>query len=644
VESLLQRLSNRANAIEPTFLQVYLDRLYREEYQRTEGKNMIFRTKDLDYIGPIDDILAEFVDEQVFKMPDSKLAWTILKCFVSLEGTKVPLRVDEVSDALQQLGEDVPRQKLIENLEELVSKRILKSADEEARMELRHDSLALKIYERISIQEKERLEVQRFLSLSFKEYQKRGTLLKDDDLAYILPHQRKLQLSPEMQSFLSTCQKHSRIAKRKAVNRRIVFSLIILLACSAIIGWYYTGQEKERADRAAEAAKLATIKAQEEQEKAEASQSLAKFQEAEALKQAEIASSAQLQAELESKKARLAEQMARQEQSLAEAAELRALASAREALLQKSIAETAQAEEMRLGRLSLARQMALRAQQMEFPARAQLSMQAYQTHLANQGINGESAIYEALLNALKGADKNAFLIQQIDFKVQSWQVFKQQVFFESSPKEYYRWDSSSSKILSLQGPPPKLAISKSDFDIMGKYSVRWESGQLEWKGPNNDIRTFKVQVEGLVQVRVSPNGDYIAWGQDDGKVFLLKVSNGNILQLSSHFAGLSDLRFDPKNGRLASSGFDRMVQIWDLNQISKSPLRITDLGYWVQGIQFEGPDHIWVLSYEGHLYRFPLNSSDLFDQLCELKLPLPEQKEWQQWTEGKLELQNPCVP
>lgn len=650
-ESLLKRLSGRGKTVEPTFLQVYLDRLYREEYERKGGKNLAFKNEDLDRIGQIDDILAEFVDEQVFKMEEPKLAWDILKCFVSLEGTKVPLRPEEVAESLKQLGSTCSAEALQNNLQELVSKRILKSADEEGRIELRHDSLALKIYERISLQEKERLEIQRFLSLSFQEYKKRGTLLKEEDLAYIAPHQRKLELSPEIQSFLQQSQKRSRTARRKARNQRIIALLILLLAISSLVGWYYTGQEKERANLAAIAAQEASAKAQTEKQRAESEKKKAENQEAEALRQADLASLARIKAEEESEKAQAAERQAQAEKSIARKAEIQAQENADEALRQKTLAEAAKADEERLRKLGLARQLALRAQQMEYPARGQLALQAFKIHQNQGGKDREPAIFSALLSAHRGANEQAFLLGRLNFKVAAWQLRSGVPMFRDAENNYYQWQSSKAKAekISAQSWIEERAIPiGGSADIQrqnGNYVVSAnKEGKISYFQKGELPLVLNKSGKGISSISISSDGQWLAWGQDDGKVYLYHLPTNTQRQLASHFSAVSDLQFDPNNQQLASSGYDRMVQVWSLENLSQSPLRITDLAYWVAGIQFEDADHLWLNTYEGHLYRFELNSQNLFTLLCQENLAPPSSAEWKQWTDGQAELLKACEP
>lgn len=636
-ETLLQRLSGPQHAVEPTFLQVYLDKLF-----QVQGAKAAFRKEDLDKIGPIDDILGEFVDEQVFKMEEPKLAWSILKCFVSLDGTKLPLPKNEIAKVLGQLGVNCPADKLQNYLEELVSKRILKSADEESRLELRHDSLALKIYERISLQEKERLEVQRFLNLSFKEFQKRGTLLKEEDLAYIAPHERKLDLSAEMTMFIERSRKNSISARRKARNQRIIALLILLLALSSLGGWYYSGLEKERANAEAARAQNESEKAKNQKEIAEAQKEKALSQEAEALKQAQLAQAAENLAEEKSQRAIAAEKEARLEKQAADEARASAQLNAQEALSQKAKAEVAKAEETRLRRISQARQMALKAQQMEFPARAQLALQAFLLHKEQKGDPEEAAIFEALLAAKRSKLKDPFLLQNLEVQIIDFVRSPEGIRLQSSDGALYSWENSK---LSLIEAAPQGFSHQNKMDEAGGYKIRaTESGQLFYENPQGEEAELSLKTEDLSVVKISADGHWIAWGQQNGSLYAYHVPSGERRQLPAHYSAVSDLSFSPNSQQLASSGYDRMVQIWDLQNLNKSPRRINNLAFWVACIEFGPKDNLWVNTYEGQLYKFPLKTHALHDSLCADALPLPNSKEWQQWAAEGIPLKNPCQP
>jgi WD40 repeat protein len=78
---------------------------------------------------------------------------------------------------------------------------------------------------------------------------------------------------------------------------------------------------------------------------------------------------------------------------------------------------------------------------------------------------------------------------------------------------------------------------------------------------------------------------------------------------------------------LASSSYDRSVKIWDLENLLERPREIINLAYWASAVQFE-KEHIWLSTFEGHLFQFPIHSQYLADLLCQKDLGKIDDSQW----------------
>ncbi len=280
-EALLNKLSPDSTEVELTYLQVYLDKLYKQSPDT-------FTHSLLQSFGDVKDLLGSFLDEQIAELETPDEGLIILKAFVSTKGTKRQITEEEVQDYARTLGKNIEISQLKSLIQKFVALRILRDKNESGRYELRHDALAAKIYEKITLVEKELLEIRQFIENAHDNYQRRKLLLSKADLSYIAPYEDKIYFGNELQNFVDKSKREVEKAKRR---KRFIVSAaaIILIAVFAGFTWWALN---ERA-KAVEKEKIAiieknkAIKAIEEAGIAKTEANLAK-QEADSLRKMKI--------------------------------------------------------------------------------------------------------------------------------------------------------------------------------------------------------------------------------------------------------------------------------------------------------------------------------------------------------------------
>ena len=409
-EKLIKKLSPEKSQIELTFLQVFLDKIYKNATLEAQNSESVQFTNDqIEDLGQLGDVLAEFVDEQLFQMDDPKAALMVLKSFVSLQGTKVQNTVDEVVNYCADLGYNFTGEKVEGIIRSFVNKRILKDHDDNHKYELRHDSLAQKIFEKITNQERELLDVKQFLNYSYNEYEKRGTLLTDDDLSYISFYERNLEINQELNEFIEKSKKHSTKRLRSRRVKTVIISIILLLLVTSILGLFNAQRQRERAET------LATV-AQEEKERAENQKSVADQQRALAIQneakaanqaaiarqQTDLANQAKNEAEKQSLIALEQKTIAEKEKKEANKARESAEISEKEAVSQKDRAEEQRRIALRLRTLSLSKELAIKSTYTaDKDLKALLSLHALRFIQENQGNLHDPDLYQSLYRARK---------------------------------------------------------------------------------------------------------------------------------------------------------------------------------------------------------------------------------------------------
>ncbi len=240
-EALIEKLSPDSAEVELTYLQVYLDKLFKVSDSGF--------TKDLiESFGDVKDLLGSFLDEQIAELESPDEGLTILKAFVSTKGTKRQITESEVTDYALTLGKQIESEQLRSLIQKFIALRILRDKDENNRYELRHDALAAKIYEKITLVEKELLEVRQFIEHAYENYKRRKVLLNKTDLSYIAPYEDKIYFGKNLQEFLNKSKYEDEKAKRR---KRILISTaaIILLLIFAGFSWWALNERSKAQDK-----------------------------------------------------------------------------------------------------------------------------------------------------------------------------------------------------------------------------------------------------------------------------------------------------------------------------------------------------------------------------------------------------------
>jgi len=253
--------------IELTYLQVVLDKLYKRALAASPDRPEL-KHEDLDALGSLDNILGDFLTEQLGAMPDAMAptAEAILKSMVTTEGTKKPMRLEELLEELPGLECEAERAAVLDALGRLVAVRILREKDDAGGYELRHDALAGKIFERMSAMEKDLLEIVARLESRLREYEKDGDLLDATMLRRAAPFAPRLGFKPKLAKLIEDSQRE---AKKRLRRRRMVLGGLVALAFVVLAGFTaWNVRERNEAKRQEGIAKANETKAMEQEARA----------------------------------------------------------------------------------------------------------------------------------------------------------------------------------------------------------------------------------------------------------------------------------------------------------------------------------------------------------------------------------------
>lgn len=243
---IVSQVAEERSLIELTYLQIYLDRLYElakskqgalAGYSNSITNNwaepITFNPELVKELSTIGDVLGEYLEEQVRKVQnrlpktEERQVWTILNLLVTDDGTRISMDLHEATNLMYSHGASKENIKFC--LDELSKVRIIQLSEQ--RVELAHDSLALKIVERLTTEEKNLAKAKEILQTGLKTYQNTGEVLSKNSLSLIEPHLESFPLIYEEQDLITKSKR--RIKANKIIKTLSLISIIFILGILA---------------------------------------------------------------------------------------------------------------------------------------------------------------------------------------------------------------------------------------------------------------------------------------------------------------------------------------------------------------------------------------------------------------------------
>lgn len=222
---IIDNISVGKSGIPLTYLQVYMDMLYREDFARTYPNDhpialppLTFTKAEIDEFGRIDDVLDRYLKEktlelqqrlqQDFKDCPPNFVSQVLDIFVTEEGTKRPINYQKINEEFKL----EPTAAIVNGSTSMVSKclealenyRILRIGDNT--IELAHDSLGLLIDQNRTDDQRLLNQVKIRLVNAYREYEETGQFLTEKQLVGMEEFFPQLHLEKKIDAFITESQ------------------------------------------------------------------------------------------------------------------------------------------------------------------------------------------------------------------------------------------------------------------------------------------------------------------------------------------------------------------------------------------------------------------------------------------------------
>ena len=93
-----------------------------------------------------------------------------------------------------------------------------------------------------------------------------------------------------------------------------------------------------------------------------------------------------------------------------------------------------------------------------------------------------------------------------------------------------------------------------------------EAQEATFEGSDLTGSVFMRPIDGIVSVALSPNGQYVAGGTNNGEIRLWQATDGQLLlAFQGHIKLTWSLAFNPASTHLVSGGYDGLVKVWEVS-------------------------------------------------------------------------------
>ncbi|MGB6301608.1 MAG: AAA-like domain-containing protein [Rivularia sp. (in: cyanobacteria)] len=148
-------------------------------------------------------------------------------------------------------------------------------------------------------------------------------------------------------------------------------------------------------------------------------------------------------------------------------------------------------------------------------------------------------------------------------------------------REFNRFNSYPDRLRTLSFSPDGNFIASGDDNNTVKL----------WNMEGNLLKVFKSHTDNIWSVKFSPSGDMIASASDDGTVKLWNVKNGSLIKtIPAHIdSWVRSISFSPDGKLLASSDSEGWIKLWNVKEKTLVKAIQAHPSHWVTYVQFS-PD------------------------------------------------------
>ena len=248
-EKVIQTISAGKGRAELTYLQVFLDAMY----QAADDDNVVFTHDLVERLGGIEDVLADFLKsqsdriqaelEQKWPGVTSRALRNVLNSFVTLEGTKQPMVLEE----LKVPG--LTSEHVEFCVKQLDDARILRFAED--RYELRHDALAARIAASRSTVDVAFMEAVKLVKDRTKAFKTTNTYLSEGEISFVKAFDKRMRdeggLTADENAYVKASVREARRKRMRRVRQVAAVGALMFVGLIAVVIMYVQANNSQYA-------------------------------------------------------------------------------------------------------------------------------------------------------------------------------------------------------------------------------------------------------------------------------------------------------------------------------------------------------------------------------------------------------------
>lgn len=132
----------------------------------------------------------------------------------------------------------------------------------------------------------------------------------------------------------------------------------------------------------------------------------------------------------------------------------------------------------------------------------------------------------------------------------------------------------------------------------------------------------------ITSINIINTGDLIVFGDEKGLLYL--IENNMVELFSEHQAGINKISFSENGQFMATASYDQSIKIWNLEDLSKDPLKLTDHNDKVSDLIFVNDGlQVMASTYTRSIKFWPMNMKIMADRICGYMTRNLTKEEWQ---------------